>query len=147
MNTFLPYPSFADSARVLDDKRLRSQIDEANQILDALLNLATGWRNHPAAVMWRGSETYLLQYGMACVQQLRERGQDRLSGYELEAVQEYPNTFGMPRDCVRPPWLGVDCFHRSHQSNLLRKNPKHYGRFFCDVPDDLPYVWPRGAKC
>ena len=41
-----------------------------------------------------------------------------------------------------PPWLGDDAFHRSHQSNLVRKLPEHYGDLFPDVPDDLPYIWP-----
>lgn len=37
-------------------------------------------------------------------------------------------------------------FHRSHRSNLLRKDPDHYGPIFLpDEPslrDDVPYVWP-----
>ena len=41
-----------------------------------------------------------------------------------------------------PPWLGDPALHRSHQSSLVRKDPAHYRRFFPDVPDDLPYVWP-----
>jgi len=35
-------------------------------------------------------------------------------------------------------------FTLSHQSNLLRKDPEFYRPVFGpDVPDDLPYVWPR----
>lgn len=41
-----------------------------------------------------------------------------------------------------PPWIGREDFHRSHQSNLLRKDKDYYGRFNWSVPDDLPYVWP-----
>ena len=41
-----------------------------------------------------------------------------------------------------PDWLGDESLHRSHQSALVRKDPEHYRRFFPDVPDDLPYVWP-----
>ena len=41
-----------------------------------------------------------------------------------------------------PGWLGDEALHRSHQSALVRKDPEHYRRFFPDVPDDLPYVWP-----
>ena len=44
---------------------------------------------------------------------------------------------------VVPPWLGDEDFHRSHQSNLIRKNPEHYRPIFGDdVPDNLEYVWP-----
>ena len=41
-----------------------------------------------------------------------------------------------------PPWLGDPALHRSHQSNLVRKDPAFYKERFPDVPDDLPYVWP-----
>jgi hypothetical protein len=41
-----------------------------------------------------------------------------------------------------PEWLGDEALHRSHRSALLRKDPGWYGRFFPDVADDLPYVWP-----
>ena len=41
-----------------------------------------------------------------------------------------------------PPWIGDAEFHRSHQSNLVRKDVEFYGPLFPGVPDDLPYVWP-----
>lgn len=42
-----------------------------------------------------------------------------------------------------PEWFGDKDFHRSHASNLIRKNPEHYRPIFGDdVPDDLPYIWP-----
>ncbi|MGI8613947.1 MAG: hypothetical protein ACR2KL_08425 [Nocardioidaceae bacterium] len=43
---------------------------------------------------------------------------------------------------VDPPWLGDAELHRSHQSNLIRKDPTRYGPLFPGVPDDLPDVWP-----
>jgi hypothetical protein len=36
--------------------------------------------------------------------------------------------------------------HRSHQSNLIRKDPAFYGPLFPGVPDDLDYVWPRSVE-
>ena len=42
-----------------------------------------------------------------------------------------------------PPWLGDPDFHRSHRSALVRKDPGYYRPVFPEVPDDLPYVWPR----
>ena len=29
-----------------------------------------------------------------------------------------------------------------HKSNLLRKFPEHYRKFFKGVPDNLEYIWP-----
>lgn len=41
-----------------------------------------------------------------------------------------------------PLWLGNKEFHSAHRSNLLRKDPIHYGQFGWTEPDDFPYVWP-----
>ena len=62
VNTFLPWPDYNKTAKSLDDKRLGKQRVEALQILRANLGLTKGWRNHPAAVMWRGHEGSLIEY-------------------------------------------------------------------------------------
>ena len=41
-----------------------------------------------------------------------------------------------------PRWLGLDAFHASHRSNLLRKDRSHYSQFNWTEHDDLPYHWP-----
>ena len=40
-----------------------------------------------------------------------------------------------------PKWFGDEAFHRSHRSNLLRKDYEYYRNFF-DEPIDLEYSWP-----
>ena len=62
------------SAKALDNKRLGKQRVEALQILRANLGLTKGWRNHPAAVMWRGHEGYLYLYTNAMCMEWRQRG-------------------------------------------------------------------------
>ena len=52
MQTFLPYAGFADTAQVLDKRRLGKQRVEAIQVLRALTVPGYGWRHHPAATMW-----------------------------------------------------------------------------------------------
>jgi hypothetical protein len=42
--------------------------------------------------------------------------------------------------------VGDEEFHRSHRSNLLRKDPEFYAEVADDVPPDLPYVWPPGHE-
>lgn len=44
---------------------------------------------------------------------------------------------------IWPWWMGDQEFHRTHQSNLVRKDPTYYRPFFPDVPDSLPYIWPQ----
>jgi hypothetical protein len=133
MQTFLPFPNFHDSLRTLDSKRL------GNQIYREALTLARGgWPNHPASKMWRGHERSLCDYALAGLDVLAERGkyypQHRTTFLALRSALD---------DTGAPPWLGDHAFHESHQSNLLRKDPAHYGQFGWTVPDDLPYVWPK----
>ena len=53
MQTFLPYPDFAESARCLDRQRLGKQRVETAQILRCIVeNRTGGWANHPAVRMW-----------------------------------------------------------------------------------------------
>lgn len=135
MQTFLPYPSFKESAKVLDRARLGKQRVEAKQILLALAN-GGGWSHHPATKMWRGYEFALAKYGEAICKEWIGRGyKDSLLPF-----------FQSPRpdffDWLKPPWIGNEEFHASHRSNLLRKMPEHYGQFGWKEPDDLPYVWP-----
>lgn len=137
MQTFLPYPSFIESASVLDNRRLGKQRVETKQILRALRGETRGWVNHPATRMWRGHEGSLCSYGaIVCHYWWDELGYaDSLMGYFLRMQMEY-------NDISPPDWLGDVDFHLSHQSNLIRKDPEFYGPLFPGVPDDLPYIWP-----
>ena len=134
MQTFLPLADFAASVQALDRQRLGKQRIEAIQILRTLQGKSKGWANHPAVRMWQGYEPALARYGLAtCDEWLRR-------GYVDNCRAEFA---GVSQDNHRVPrWLGDEDFHRSHQSNLVRKFPAHYGPMFPDVPDDLPYVWP-----
>lgn len=134
MQTFLPYSDFTLTAKCLDNKRLGKQRVEAYQILKTLRGESKGWANHPAVKMWRGYESALALYMNACITEWIARGYKNTM--KIEAVSE-PVAF--------PPWLGDDSFHRSHQSNLVRKNAEHYSPKFPQVPNDLPYVWPDGS--
>lgn len=145
MQTFLPYRSFADSARVLDYRRLGKQRVECKQLLKALGHeivdgelvktdgSKAGWANHPAAKMWRGYEFALAVYMSVMIQEWRRRGYNNtMPELNLNETILYHN----------PPWLGDEAFHASHRSNLLRKDPAHYGQFGWTEPPTLEYVWP-----
>lgn len=136
MQTFLPYPDYEKSARVLDRDRLGKQRVEVMQILKALTDPTAGWQNHPATKMWRGYEAQLSFYGVRVCGEWISRGYADTCA--LKIVTLHVADPGAPL----PPWMGDDALHVSHQSNLLRKDPDHYGPFFPGVPDDLPYVWP-----
>jgi hypothetical protein len=131
MQTFLPYPDFEKSMRVLDYRRLGKQRIEARQLLRALQGEG-GWVNHPATRMWRGYEPALMLYHDAAIKEWIRRG------YQNSMELLKPKKAKL----VMPPWLGDRKFHCSHQSNLVRKFPEHYRKYFPKVPDDLPYLWP-----
>ncbi len=155
MQTFLPYKSFEESVKILDYKRLGKQRVEAYQILKALLigphvikvddkkgNLQrltqqkTPWYNHPAIRMWNGYETALAIYGLITCEEWISRG------YRDSLRSKFFSYYLAHKKVVYPWWLGIEEFHVSHRSNLLRKKKEYYEKFFNDVPSDMEYFWP-----
>ena len=130
---------------MLDDRRLGKQRVETLQILRALVFPSyKGWKNHPATKMWRGFTPALVAYGIAICAEWTRRGRaDAVAETLLEFNGgQAPDVDELRRSGGLPPWLGLEELHVSHRSSLVRKLPEHYRRYFPDVPDDLPYVWP-----
>lgn len=147
MQTFLPYADFVQSASVLDRQRCGKQRVEVLQIANVLIKQLTGlpvkgWANHPAVTMWRGYEIALLDYGIAMCDEWAGRGYTDNLKTRFQDMQENLILDGLAEEDVLPPWLGDPEFHRSHRSNLLRKNPEFYLQFGWNEPHDLEYVWP-----
>lgn len=132
MQTFLPFPDFKKSLECLDNKRLNKQKVENFQILNILLNRtdSKAWRNHPAVKMWAGYENALKEYQNFTIDECLKRGFKNTLNYET-----------ISGNIVYPKWLGNEEFHRSHRSNLLRKDKNYYSKYF-NEPDNLKYVWP-----
>jgi hypothetical protein len=132
MQTFLPYPNFANSAMVLDRQRLNQQVNEARQILSAMQN-GGGWRNHPAVRMWQGHEVALRFYHDVMLREWYRRG------YAGERRQFSPD----PASIVMPSWLGDERLHASHRAALLAKDPLHYRMFGWEEEPAVAYYWPQ----
>lgn len=145
MQTFLPHPTFARCARVLDDRRLGKQRVEAMQMLRALVWPTYGWKHHPAVAMWRGFVPALVGYGVAVCQEWRRRGYADAVLPSLLAFTggRVPGEEQLWERDLLPPWLGEEALHASHRSALVHKDPEHYEPLFPDTPRGLPYVWPR----
>jgi hypothetical protein len=148
VQTFLPYPSFEQSARVLDTKRLGKQRVECIQVVRGLVRPDYAWRHHPAVLMWKGFEEALARYAYTCCEVWGERGfADTCAGtiaadLAPHGVRTVRSQAELDAAGALPPWLGHEDFHRSHRSSLVRKDPAYYRPLFPDVPDDLEYVWP-----
>lgn len=135
MQTFLPYESFYESARVLDNKRLGKQRVEVLQILKAIHDDDYGWQNHPIVNMWRPYSNALVLYGdIICAYWISRGFRDTCRPKITAFYTDIFSTIKMPE------WLGNESFHKSHRSNLLRKDFAYYSKHFTE-PDNLPYLW------
>lgn len=139
MQTFLPYPNFSISAMSLDYRRLGKQRVEARQLQTTLQN-GGGWASHPAALMWKDNLLALMLYGDVCIREWCRRGYENNMPLMFSIGSEDINEAML--NVEMPPWLGDEQFHAAHRSNLLRKDPVHYGQFDWDEPTDLEYIWP-----
>lgn len=134
MQTFLPYPSFTNTARCLDYRRLGKQRVEAKQIIDILEgnSKSNAWKNHPAVLMWKGYIVALKAYYNAIVSEWIDRG--------------YKNTmpkFSLQNETIiYPEWFGKNEFHSSHRQTLLSKNLEHYKQFNWQETPKYEYWWP-----
>lgn len=136
MQTFLAYPDFAQSASVLDNRRLGNQCYRECKTL-----LNGGWKHHPASKMWREHKGALCLYALALVDEMERRNY-----WQPEVIQRWRTYYNLrltfyPHSNL-PSWLGNEAFHAAHRSNLLRKDPDYYSKFQWSEPDDLEYVWP-----
>ncbi len=148
VQTFLPYPDFAASAAVLDDRRLGKQRVEALQVVRALTREPYGWKRHPAVRMWSLHLEALGAYGLViCTEWVRRGYADTCAatiGVDLPAagVRSSRRQADLARAGALPDWLGAEPLHRSHQAALVRKDPEHYAHHFPGVDPELPYFWP-----
>lgn len=136
MQTFLPFADFAQSAAVLDYRRLGKQRLEARQILRTLEGRSRGWERHPAVRMWRGWEPALRLYYNVIVIEWVGRG--------------YRNTMPLERvgaggaAVAMPWWIGDERLHASHRANLKRKDAGWYAQF-AEEPRE-GYWWPGAGQ-
>lgn len=136
MQTYLPYPDFDRSARVLDATRLRVQRLDAYE-LHSLLTGVKRWRTADrAAKLWRGYELQLARYGLAISLECERRGfSDTFAEWFMfRAIS--------PTKPPLPPWFGDPAFHAAHRAALLRQDPIYYSQFDWTDDPSLPYLWP-----
>jgi hypothetical protein len=153
MQTFIPYRNCAQSARVLDNKRLGKQRVECLQIINSLCGVRGSagqqvpvgpkdrtWLHHPASQMWRHNLPALTFYGLIVCKEWRNRGfNDSLLPHFNQLLQELIDS---GHEITWPEWWGDPDVHHSHQANLVRKDPKFYTPIFGDIEPMDEYIWP-----
>lgn len=141
----MPYANPTTTAQALDYRRLGKQRVETLQILNTLTGRSTGWQNHPAVKMWRGYEIYLSEYGIAMCNEWVKRGyKDTCTQKIVEIRKEL--ILGRAHVKIRPYWIEDERIHKSHQSNLVRKDPAYYLPIFGNIDPTLEYYWPEGIE-
>jgi hypothetical protein len=153
MQTFMPFKSFVNTARALDNKRLNKQILECYQILNVLSNddPHAGWRNHPAVKMWRGHELGLYDYTMVMVDEANIRGIKTENN--LRNINELKGRVGQAWGDGNPVWMDdkkvMARVTTTHKANLYRKDSDYYSEFATAVEsqnnepccDRCQYYW------
>lgn len=140
MQTFMPYADFEMTAHVLDYKRLGKQRIETKQLLNTLNGKSIGWKTHPACLMWKGHEYQLARYGeIICKEWIRRGYVDNQLSFFVDLQAEF---LAQKKNTALPSWMGMEEFHASHRSNLLRKDPKFYKKFRWNEKNDMAYFWP-----
>jgi hypothetical protein len=140
MNTFLPYPDFLHSAKVIDKKRCWKQVVEAKQIISILSHLEecpkdkVPWGEHPAVKMWDYHISALKCYFDSFLWEC-------LHIHGINTKYDYYNLEGT---IALPWWFGNGDFHRAMRSRLIEKNREFYLPLF---PEDKgfnngKYLWP-----
>lgn len=170
MQTFLPYSSFTESAKVLDNKRLGKQRVEAYQILKTLLQGPRYCKIHPYSPISNNypycsikddlqklTSHYIIKtpwYNHPAVQMWKGHEWELCMygkiicdewincGFKDTMRDKFLNWFNKLANIQKPPWLGNDQFHASHRANLLRKDPKYYGQFRWKEKPSNKYYWP-----
>lgn len=133
MQTFLPYGDYEATAQTLDNKRLNKQILEGYQILKVLSGASPSgaWRNHPAVLMWKGSEHELDGYIAHMIYEADWRGIK--TDKNQSNIRALKNQYGHLWGKQVPFWLEDDitlrCIMTTHKVNLYRKDPFYYARF------------------
>jgi hypothetical protein len=127
---------------------LGKQRIETIQIANILLGFqkkSNAWKNHPVVLMWKGYEEFLIkEYLRNIMMEWLDRGFKNERCFEhylrLSSIVENEVYLGFS-NITKPKWF-CDKLFESHKSNLVRKKPEHYKKFWPEISNDIEYWWP-----
>lgn len=107
------------TAMALDGARLRKQIIEVGQILDAL-NGKAAWSNHPCVLQYRGYEEWLMSY-KECLEECQNGKSDDSPDGGFYGMRD------ASRHCevCKPPFHTQD-YYDQMKRRLYTKDKEHY---------------------
>ena len=136
MQILIPFPSFTESAAVLDPKTLKNTRQSVLDALKSLLGKTTKNTSSPWVRMWWLHDAALCRYGAelskACIEkEIPDEG-------FMDMFTE------LARDCAlstshNPKWWTDPNVFASHRAFLLRKNPAYYSTLgWTETPGNAP---------
>lgn len=154
MNTFLISNNFQETAAILDNKRLFKQVVEGSQLISVFLRRLSilndgkkGWLNHPALNIWKDKNNQIYIYQLInYVDQMyfewtinREYQSSWLIKKEelLKLIDKYSIIFAYKNLTIQ--WS--DETFKVMKSNLIRKKPEYYIKFFGNLEPIDGYLW------
>lgn len=115
-----------ETATALDPKRLRKQIIEVWQILDAL-NGKSAWSNHPCVLQYRKYEKWLEWYKLC------------LEWYVYDDMNWVKSCSNIA-ETIKPPFHTQEYFDQMKR-RLYTKNPEHYNQWAHLGRSDENWYW------
>lgn len=103
-----------ETAEVLDARRLRKQLIEVKQILDALDGWGA-WSNHPCVLQYKADVGWLRAYKVCLNAYVNGQYND------ASKVSEYATR-------ITPDWH-TQRYYDNMKARLYTKNPQHYAQF------------------
>lgn len=143
MQVFLPEYTFAESAKVLDTKRLVKQLLEGRQIMTILAEESPSgaWRNHPAVKMFKGHERTLFAYLYAIKEEMRDRGYKWELNWNVIYDTYMRNFISAKQEA--PKWMLNEEFKNviiTHRGRLHAKAPELYPQYDMEYNIHRDYV-------
>lgn len=115
-----------ETAKALDPKRLKKQIIEVWQILDAL-NEAKAWSNHPCVLQYRGYEKWLEWYKLC------------LEWYVFDDMN-WVKSCSDVAETIKPPFHTQE-YYDQMKRRLFEKDEEHYKQWSYLGKSDINWYW------
>lgn len=131
VNTFLIHEDYTQIAKLLDYKRLGKQRVECKQLITIIENYynknytKTGWKTHPATLMWLNDLNELKKYANCMIREWIHRG-----------YKNTMETYIITEQTKKPWFVKSRDIRYTHMASLMRKDPAYYRPLFKDI---VPY--------
>lgn len=150
LTTYVPMADAVEVAEILNNVDIGHVASTVHSLLKEMhAETPCYLRDHPYYKMWVGHAPALAAYGLAMCDEIRKRDrfETRDAREVFEAVEEgirqhLEYATAADYTLTYPQWWGDVELHLAHQSELVRRYPGHYMKYFPDIPMTIAPFWP-----